>query len=104
MPLIALHGALCNSLWWAPLEQTVEHARILLVDLPGHGLSEQGSGVTDLYAMASAITSLMHTLGIFDRDYGFMVHSLGGTVGLLASRLAPRKPVVFVSLEGNVLP
>eukprot|EP00747_Dinoflagellata_sp_TGD_P123341 gnl/TRDRNA2_/TRDRNA2_173800_c0_seq3.p1 gnl/TRDRNA2_/TRDRNA2_173800_c0~~gnl/TRDRNA2_/TRDRNA2_173800_c0_seq3.p1 ORF type:complete len:205 (+),score=39.68 gnl/TRDRNA2_/TRDRNA2_173800_c0_seq3:239-853(+) len=52
--------------------------------------------------MAAAVCNLMQRLGIFEGPYAFAGHSLGGSVALLVTRIAPALPVFFLSLEGTI--
>ena len=56
-----------------------------------------------MYVWAKDAVSFMSSEGIFDRDYCLMAHGPAGVAALLVARLAPRKPLVFLSLEGSCL-
>lgn len=105
LPLVALHGSLLNSETFSCLVGQLPGCRLLMVDLPGHGASERAEkGLTDLSSMASAVCALLSRLGVFNGPFGIIGHSLGGTVALLVSRIAPRMPAFFISVEGTTSP
>ncbi|MCG8696264.1 MAG: alpha/beta hydrolase [Minwuiales bacterium] len=75
--------------------------RLLLIDLPGHGLSTDIPGPYGLAEFASAIRATFAEVGV-DRTHFWGTH-LGAGAGLL---LACREPGLFLSLvlEGPVFP
>ena len=89
--LLCLHGYSASSLDWLPWAHALAtDARLLLVDLPGHGLTEapahQPHG-TD--AMASAVVALTGVLGL---DKVVLVgNSMGGQVALTAALAMPER-------------
>jgi pimeloyl-ACP methyl ester carboxylesterase len=78
-PLLLIHGGLASGFYWAPiLPALARHHRVLVVDLPGHGLADPFDyrGV-DLLAHARAFLS--DILDAFDlRAVDIVANSLGG--------------------------
>ena len=116
MPLVCLHGSLCDSSFYDALDAQLPGYRALCIDLPGHGASDrisddaEASAPTELMAMATAVRNLLEALGVTRTEWALAGHSLGGTVALLliellaSARGDERLPGSFTSFEGNATP
>jgi pimeloyl-ACP methyl ester carboxylesterase len=83
-PVVLLHGAGGNALTWMPVAPAFAGRRVLMVDMPAHGLSPRPLR-WDLPATADAIArAVQHRLGNVAAIWGG--HSWGGKVaGLIAA-------------------
>jgi malonyl-CoA O-methyltransferase len=82
--LVLLHGwALHGGMWGPWLEQLAAHARLHIIDLPGHGRSPPLAGAMDLAGLARAVTTSVPA------GAGILGWSLGGMVALELARQRP---------------
>ncbi len=87
-PLVLIHGLGGAALNWADLAPLLaERYRVLVPDLPGHGLSTPLAAVPNLAVFADRIALLAEREGMLPAT--IVGHSLGGVVAL---RLALRRP------------
>lgn len=87
---VLVHGALAHARWWDHLVPGIlglGFVRAIAVDLSGHGHSAW-TGAYSRDAWAHELVDLIDRLGI-PSDSAVVGHSLGGTIALAASRLAP---------------
>ena len=84
--LVLLHGwALHGGMWGPWIDTLAEHARLHVVDLPGHGRSRWSNDITDVAGLARAVLPAVPTGAVV------LGWSLGGMVALeLARRQAQR--------------
>ena len=40
-PIVLLHGAAGNAVWWKPLAESLDGHRVIALDMPGHGESDR---------------------------------------------------------------
>ena len=100
--LVMVHGmSQDHRVFSAQVEAFKDRYRILLIDLPGHGLSAELPGPFGHIEMASQVAGAMAAAGV-SRCHYWATHT-GTSLGLL---LASEKPDRFRSLvlEGAVLP
>ncbi|WP_370327399.1 alpha/beta fold hydrolase [Euzebya sp.] len=78
---LLVHGITQDSGTWTPIiDRLASRTRVVAVDLPGHGGSDNPAGDHSMGAYASTLRDLMHLLG---RPSATVVgHSLGGGVAL----------------------
>lgn len=89
-PLVLLHGFLESSTMWDKLLPLLSQKnKVICIDLPGHGLSEQVSDVHSMELMAEIVHFILEDLSI-DRA-NFIGHSMGGYVTLAFAELFPKK-------------
>jgi pimeloyl-ACP methyl ester carboxylesterase len=88
-PLVLLHGLADHMGTWSKIVPLLPpDRRVVLVDLPGHGLSTR-QGPYDADSIAARLLDAFDALGLDDFD--LVAHSLGGAVSLaLTPRLGAR--------------
>ena len=78
-PVILIHGAGCNHLYWPPEIRRLKNHRIYAIDLPGHGKSS-GIGRQSIADYARDILDFMEAIKI--NKAIFVGHSMGGAIAL----------------------
>ncbi len=87
--LVLLHGFLENqNIWNYYSEQLSKNCKVITIDLPGHGRSENISEVHSMELMAEVIDELLQRLQI--REYVIVGHSMGGYVSLAFAEMFPK--------------
>jgi pimeloyl-ACP methyl ester carboxylesterase len=77
-PVVLIHGAAGRAEVWSPqLTGLADVARMIAVDLPGHGATE-GQGCQEIERYAAWVTALLDALGV-DRPV-LVGHSMGGAI------------------------
>ncbi|MDA1311388.1 MAG: alpha/beta fold hydrolase [Proteobacteria bacterium] len=100
--LVMVHGmSQDRRVFSAQTEAFRDRFKILLIDLPGHGLSGESAGPFGHHEFTEAVADAITDAGV-QRCHYWGTHT-GATVGLL---LATRAPALFASLilEGPVMP
>ena len=93
-PLVLIHGITEDHRVWDELAaELAREARVIRVDLPGHGRSELPAQV-DALALATPVAELVQKLGL--EPPRVVGHSLGGLVATLVGALVPVRSVVNV--------
>jgi len=93
-PLVLIHGITEDHRVWDELAaELAREARVIRVDLPGHGRSELPAQV-DALALATPVAELVQTLGL--EPPRVIGHSLGGLVATLVGALVPVRSVLNV--------
>jgi pimeloyl-ACP methyl ester carboxylesterase len=88
VPVVLVHGlGGCAANWVDVAPLLAQSRRVLLPELPGHGLSKQLAAVPNLAVFADRIGAVAEREGMFPAAY--VGHSLGAVVAL---RLALRRP------------
>jgi pimeloyl-ACP methyl ester carboxylesterase len=85
-PVILLHGAGGNHLYWPPQVRRMPGRRILALDLPGHGKSA-GSGRQSIEEYAGDVDAFIRSIGL--NTVVLAGHSMGGAIAI---ELAGRHP------------
>lgn len=92
-PLVLIHGAGGNRLFWPPGLRRLEGVRVCAVDLPGHGQSA-GQGRSTIEGYAAAVIEWMDAAGL--RTAILAGHSMGGAVALQLGLLYPERTAALV--------
>ena len=87
-PLILIHGAGGNRLFWPARLRRLAAATVYALDLPGHGQSP-GAGRSTVEGYADAVVEWMRRVEIGRAI--FAGHSMGGAVGLTLALLYPER-------------
>ena len=87
--LVLLHGFLeDHSMWDALVNDLAKHARVICIDLPGHGKS----GLSEAATMESFANDVLKVLDHLKADQINLVgHSMGGYVALALTEMAPQR-------------
>src|SRR5512135_1261958 len=94
-PVILLHGAGGNCLFWPPGLRRLEGLRIYAPDLPGHGKSA-GIGKQSILDYAGCLLDFMRALTISKAI--FVGHSMGGAIALHLAIHHPRHTLALTLL------
>jgi pimeloyl-ACP methyl ester carboxylesterase len=79
--IVFLHGFLGSMKIWENLLPTlIKRYKVVLIDLPGHGSTENFGYVHKMDLMAEAVKTVMHDLQL--RRYVLIGHSMGGYVSM----------------------
>jgi pimeloyl-ACP methyl ester carboxylesterase len=79
--IVLLHGFLGNmQIWDNLLPELSSRYKVILIDLPGHGLTENFGYVHKMDVMAEAVKAVLNALQL--RRYVLIGHSMGGYVAM----------------------
>ena len=88
-PVVFLHGFLESLEMWKSLNLKRFLFQSILIDLPGHGNSDQLTDEVSILAMAKEVETLLQSLEL--ENYSIVGHSMGGYIAL---ELAKRNPKI----------
>jgi pimeloyl-ACP methyl ester carboxylesterase len=96
-PLVVLtHGAMIDHREWDPLVPVLApRYRMLVWDMPGHGLSRPGAFSFD--AAINRLLAILDLLGV--REAAFVGHSLGGNLGQELAFRHPERVACLVCVD-----
>jgi pimeloyl-ACP methyl ester carboxylesterase len=100
-PLVLLHGLSdCHRTWRQLAPRLALRRRVLMPDLPGHGLSDRPDATYDLDWYALVMEGWLEAAGVARADV--VGHSFGGGVAQMMLRRCPERirRVVLVSSGG----
>ena len=100
--LIFIHGWACDLTFWRGQEPvyTNPNRRALLIDLPGHGLSDKPHRAYPIEFFARAIEAVMRDAQV---ERAVLIgHSLGGPIAYAFLRLFPEKAKALVLVDAFV--
>ena len=100
--LVFIHGWTCDLTFWRGQEPlyTDPTRRALLIDLPGHGLSDKPHLAYPIEFFARAIEAVMRDAHV---ERAVLIgHSLGGTIAYAFLRLYPEKAKALVLVDAFV--
>ncbi len=80
LPLVLIHSSMQSHRQWQYQQSIAKQERLILLDLPGHGQSEQLDGDVSVKRLTSIVAQLIQKLD-FDKII-FLGHSIGGAIGL----------------------
>lgn len=87
-PIIIMHGYGCNVTTVASIARIFEQGmRVINVDLPGHGLSDEPPTIWGVDDYTRCIEALLQALGL--KKVSLLGHSFGGRIGILLSSRNP---------------
>ncbi len=97
--LVLVHGWACHlGFWREQVAALAKWARLVLVDLPGHGRSDKPEAAYTMDFFAEAILAVMREAGI--EKAALIGHSMGGAVICRVYHQAPQKVAALVSVDG----
>jgi len=98
--VVFLHGFLENSLMWESVAPHFSKShRVIRIDLPGHGQSDNIGYVHTMDEMAEAVMSVLKHLRI--RRSVFVGHSMGGYVSLALAEAYPDNVKALVLFQST---
>ncbi len=100
LPVILMHGWGCNLTTVKSIASILEPGmRVLSIDLPGHGKSQEPPEIWSVEQYTSLIEKFISLLGL--KDVTLIGHSFGGRIGiLLSSRNDYVRKLVLVDAAG----
>jgi len=100
--LVFIHGWTCDLTFWRGQEPLYNNPdrRALLIDLPGHGLSDKPHRAYPIEFFARAIEAVMRDAGV--ERATLIGHSLGGPIAYAFLRLFPEKAKALVLVDAFV--
>ncbi len=94
-PIVLIHGwAMHTGMWRKFAQQLAKHHRVICVDLPGHGLSEN----VEPYTLEQISLALINKL---PESFCLLGWSLGATVALTITKNYPHRVNSLILLAGN---
>jgi pimeloyl-ACP methyl ester carboxylesterase len=102
--VVFVHGLVLDnhtSFYLSIAPMLAKHARLILYDLRGHGLSDQPPTGYGADSMAHDIAALLDSLGLTDERVFIVGHSFGGHVGLRFAALYPQRLRGLVLLDAH---
>jgi len=101
--IVLVHGWTCNlTNWRDQIPEFSKRARVIALDLPGHGLSDKPQTTYSMDLFADAIDAVMKDAGV---ERAVLVgHSMGTPVVRQFYRKYPRKTLALVIVDGGLRP
>jgi pimeloyl-ACP methyl ester carboxylesterase len=97
--IVFVHGWACNaSFWREQVPAFAEKARLILVDLPGHGQSDKPDAYYTMDYFASGVLAVLRHEHVSQAV--FVGHSMGVAVICRVHAQAPEKVAALVAVEG----
>ena len=97
--LVFVHGWACHlGFWHEQVAALADKARLILIDLPGHGRSDKPQTVYTMDFFAEAVLAVLREAKVDQAT--FIGHSMGGAVICRVYHLAPDKFAALVSVDG----
>jgi pimeloyl-ACP methyl ester carboxylesterase len=96
---VLVHGWACNlGFWREQIAALAGQARLVLIDLPGHGQSDKPQTDYTMDFFAGAVIAVLHDAKV-DQAV-FVGHSMGKAVNCRVFKKAPQKVAALVSVDG----
>ena len=96
---VFVHGWSCNlGFWREQVPLLADQARLILIDLPGHGQSDKPQTACSMDFFAEAVRAVLSDAKV-DRAV-FIGHSMGAAVLCRVHHHAPKKVTALVSVDG----
>ena len=101
--IVLVHGWGCRLTHWRDqIPELSKRARVIAIDLPGHGESDKPDVKYDMDLFAAAIDSVMKDAGV---ERAVLVgHSMGTPVARQFYRKYPQKTLALVIVDGGLRP
>jgi pimeloyl-ACP methyl ester carboxylesterase len=97
--IVFVHGWACNlGFWREQVSALAEKARLILIDLPGHGQSDKPQTAYTMDFFAEAVRAVLRDAKV-DKAV-FIGHSMGAAVLCRVHHHAPEKVAALVSVDG----
>jgi pimeloyl-ACP methyl ester carboxylesterase len=97
--IVFIHGWACNlGFWRKQVAALADEARLILIDLPGHGQSDKPQTAYTMDFFAGAVLAVLRDAKV-DKVI-FIGHSMGGAVIARIHHHAPEKVAALVSVDG----
>src|SRR5882757_3222541 len=97
--LVFVHGWACHlGFWGEQVAALADKARLIFVDLPGHGQSDKPETNYTMDFFAEAVLAVMHDAKV--EKAALIGHSMGGAVICRVYQQAPEKVTALVSVDG----
>ncbi|MDH5786155.1 MAG: alpha/beta hydrolase [Chromatiales bacterium] len=100
LPVLALHGWLDNAASFLPLAKYLTNHHLVVLDLPGHGLSDHlpGSAYYHLADNIYLIKSVADAMGW--QRFVLLGHSMGSAIAILVAAAMPDRIMAVTLLDG----
>jgi pimeloyl-ACP methyl ester carboxylesterase len=98
--VVFIHGWTCDATFWKAQAPVYEKRRSLLIDLPGHGLSDKPEIPYTMELFARAVDAAMVDAKV--RKATLVGHSMGTPVAVQFLRMHPAKVAGLVVVDGFV--
>jgi pimeloyl-ACP methyl ester carboxylesterase len=101
--LVLVHCWTCNlELWRDQIPEFSKRARVVALDLPGHGLSDKPQTTYSMDFFADAVDAVLKDAGV---EHAVLVgHSMGTPVVRQFYRKYPQKTLALVIVDGAIRP
>jgi pimeloyl-ACP methyl ester carboxylesterase len=97
--IVLVHGWSCNlGFWREQVPLLADKARLILIDLPGHGQSDKPEVNYSIDFFAKAVLAVLRDAKVDQAT--FIGHSMGAAVLCRVHHLAPEKVAALVSVDG----
>ncbi|HUE36425.1 MAG TPA: alpha/beta hydrolase [Candidatus Acidoferrum sp.] len=97
--IVFIHGWAGNlGVWREQVSALADKARLIFIDLPGHGKSDKPQTAYTMDRFAEAVLAVLKDAGVDKAT--FIGHSMGGAVLCRVCLQAPEKVAALVSVDG----
>src|SRR6266705_2856552 len=97
--LVFVHGWACHlGFWCGQAAALADKARLVFVDLPGHGQSDKPESSYTMDFFAEAVLAVMRDAGV--EKAALIGHSMGGAVICRVYHQTPEKVAALISVDG----